>query len=107
MGGKGPPVTSLELAVLYWVIGLGVTAIVVLLMWLRYMSFCRWLVQHTNDSKCLRDAAVAAKAFPGAGVAGAIARAFHRDPVDEVVRAPSEIVKSPDQPHPDSEPASP
>lgn len=92
---------------LYWVIGLGVTAIVAFLMWITWLRFLRWLVTQEKDTGCLRDAAVAARAFPGAGVAGAIGRAFHRDPVDEVVRAATEIVKGSDQPTPDSEPTSP
>jgi hypothetical protein len=97
-------------AVLYWVIGLGVTAIVALLMWLAWLRFLRWLVkQCNNDSTVMRDAAVAARAFPGAGVAGAIARAFHRDPVAEVSEAVREVVqvREPEQPRPDSEPTSP
>ena len=92
---------------MYWVIGFGVTSIVVLLMWLTWLSFLRWLVLHTKNTKSLRDAAVAARAFPGAGVAGAIGRAFHRDPVDDVARAVTEIVKGPEQPTPDAEPGSP
>ena len=83
----------------YLVIGLGVTAVVGLLMWFRYMSFCQWLVEKTNDPTCLHDAAVAARAFPGAGVAGAIATAFRPDPVGEVGEAVHEIVRG-DRPDP-------
>jgi hypothetical protein len=83
-----------------WVIGIVATAATGLLMWFRYLSFLRWLVEKTSDTKCLRDAAVAARAFPGAGVAGAIARAFRPDPVEEVAHAASEIVKGPEQPSP-------
>lgn len=69
----------------YWLIGFGVTAVVVLLMWLAWLRFLRWLVEHSKDkdTSCLRDAAVAARAFPGAGVAGAIGRLVRPDPVDE------------------------
>ena len=77
----------------YWVIGFGMTGVAVLLMWVAYLIFCGWLVNRShNDTKCLRDAAVAARAFPGAGVAGAIARAFRPDPVVEVAEAAREVV---------------
>lgn len=74
---------------MWYFIGFGVTALVVLLMWLAYLIFCGWLVKQSKDkdTKCLHDAAVAARAFPGAGIAGAIARAFRPDPVVEVVEA--------------------
>jgi hypothetical protein len=32
--------------------------------WIAYLRFCRWLVERTGDPKALRDAAVAARAFP-------------------------------------------
>jgi hypothetical protein len=93
-----------------WVIGIVATAAIGLLMWVAYLIFLYWLVkQCDNDAGVLRDAAVAARAFPGAGVAGAIARAFRPDPVAEVGEAVREAVQigRPDQPAPDSEPASP
>ena len=34
------------------------------LCWISYLIFCGWLVKHTGRSESLRDAAVAARAFP-------------------------------------------
>jgi hypothetical protein len=64
----------LEHRVFDGLIAAGIVAGVYLLTWFSYLIFLCWLVRHTNDPKVLRDAAVAAKAFPGAGFAVAIAR---------------------------------
>jgi hypothetical protein len=46
--------------------------------WMAYLAFCRWLVRYTGGSAALRDAAVAARAFPGRANPGAPLRPAHR-----------------------------
>lgn len=58
-------------------IAAGVFAAVYLAAWFGYLIFLFWLAKH-HGPKALRDAAVAAKAFPGTGVAAGIARALGR-----------------------------
>jgi hypothetical protein len=49
------------------VVVLGVVAILAVasstICWIEYLRFCRWLVAQEKDASCLRDAAVAARAF--------------------------------------------
>jgi hypothetical protein len=48
-----------------WIVAIAVAipSVVGLVRWLRYLSFCRFLVKHTNSSASLKDAAIAAKAY--------------------------------------------
>lgn len=56
-------------------IALGVLAVVYLGAWFSYLIFLFRLARN-HGPKALRDAAVAAKAFPGASLAAAMARAL-------------------------------
>jgi hypothetical protein len=63
--------------VLEGLIAAGVFAAVYLAAWFSYLIFLFRLARN-HGPKALRDAAVAAKAFPGTGVAMGIARALGR-----------------------------
>lgn len=68
-------------------VAVGVLAGVSFLSWVAYLLFLVWIVRHcNNDSKVLRDVAVAARAFPGMGLAAGIARALRPDGPAEVAR---------------------
>jgi hypothetical protein len=41
-----------------------VAAAALVVCWLAYLLFCRWLVRHTDDPASLEHAATAARAFP-------------------------------------------
>jgi hypothetical protein len=66
-------------------VAVGVLAGVSFLSWVAYLLFLIWIVRHcNNDSRALRDVAVAARAFPGMGLAAGIARALRPDGPTEV-----------------------
>lgn len=66
-------------------VAVGVLASVSFLSWVAYLLFLVWIVRHcNNDSKVLRDVAVAARAFPGMGLAAGIARTLRPDGPAEV-----------------------
>lgn len=80
-GGLGRETGSQWVGDVVAVVLVAVLAVTSLLAWIAYLRFCRFLVKYTKGSSCLKDAAVAARAFRAAGpaaVAQAAARVFGR-----------------------------